>query len=219
MKWHMIRQLAILLVIFEIACTSSGPSKQEQDKDTVTPKTVDVDLTKLPKSTPWKPGDPVREMPDLKQTPPVGEQQVAPTLYEGRLQEITQATLAGLWSDTTSACNKAGKDESFLRHAPEKNISLLARLVSSHSQEAEPTLCIAVNRGDDALAGGWYLYKFKIPVATTTAQTTLDSVTLTETYCELILRSADSLRTYQVALSDLQKGKPSNLAVKQTSGD
>lgn len=215
MNLRVIRRLSILAVVFEIACSSSGLPKQEKVADAVTPKSVDLDLTKMPKSKQWKPGDPVYEMPDLKQTPSVNEKPVAPTLFEGHLPEITTETAQNLWTNKQSECSKSTSVEPSIYSAPENSRWLIARLVSESPHAVSSLLCIAVNRNEDGLSGGWYLYDFKIPGA----DLTLVSITLTEKYYEFILRFKHSFITYKVSLNDLHRGKTSSLIVKQTLVD
>src|SRR4051812_48277269 len=82
--------LALLLLASTLLSQEQKPSKPNVTPP-VTPKGTDQDLRDLPHSQPWKPGDPVREVPDLKQSDPAGavvSEAVIPRFFNGRLDRL-----------------------------------------------------------------------------------------------------------------------------------
>jgi hypothetical protein len=213
MNARVVRQLSLFAVIFEIACSSSGMPKQESATDAVIPQSVDLDLTKLPKSKQWKPGDSVYEIPDLKQTPLVETRgdPVAPTIFEGRLPQITTATPQTLWLNKNSECSKNSSATPTLYNNPEMSGWIIVHVASLSTPSTGSFLCIAVNRSKDVLSGGWYLYGFKIP----DVDLALIDIRLVGKYYELVLELNSSLRTYLVSRNDVQQGKASALNIKR----
>jgi len=125
---------ALLLGILVVSC---APRQQPAVTPPVTPSESDQDLRELPQSPQWKPGDPVREMPDLRESPDVH-------------------AFESLWSPS-SPCRTGASPLSVLEDAAAKR-RLLSRWAPGNH------FCIAISRTADPVTGGWYLYEFSLPL-------------------------------------------------------
>ena len=60
----------ILMACDPSSQTEPTPSKETVTSEPVTPRTFDGDVRDLPKAKPWKPGDPIVEVPRMTGSPP-----------------------------------------------------------------------------------------------------------------------------------------------------
>ena len=172
--WFRLSRTALALLFATRLAAQETTTQQPVVTPPVTPSETDLDLRKLPRSGPWKPGDPVREVPDLLQSEPGRTRRVTAgslTLIASgstfAVQSTRGADLAGpvafesLWREGRCALPSAHTlsvlyDESARRW-------LLARWASLTPGSAFH-YCIAVSRTSDPVAGGWLLYDFALPM-------------------------------------------------------
>jgi hypothetical protein len=82
--------------------------------ESAAPKTSRDDLRTLPRADPWKPGDPIREIPDRRR--PASEQHAIFGSTDGELRAGTYRIAFYFKSDTTSGPTYAVYSKAFVVH-------------------------------------------------------------------------------------------------------
>jgi hypothetical protein len=137
--------LVLLLAILVAGCAEQQPPQPVVTPTVtplVTPSETDQDLRELPPSPQWKPGDPVREMGDLRQS------LVTPAVFEGDLRT--------LWPANAPCSADAQPPDARYDRAANRWLAS-RRAPGSH-------FCVALTRSGDPVNGGWYVYDFSLPI-------------------------------------------------------
>ena len=156
----------------------------------VTPRVQDADLRKLPPSAVWSPGDPVREVPDLKRT----DAAASSVTFRSHILRVVDRNLVVLAADGSriagplafgslwgAAAEPCGVDvESPPRVSVDHDAGRwLIWRVFQPLASGEVPFCLAVSKTADPVTGGWWLYNFSLPAGNYDAHQLLVS---TKTY-------------------------------------
>lgn len=185
--WGRRAMLPVVMGSIAVACSADGRTEpQEQGQPTVTearPAAVrEGDVRELPLTEPWRPGEPVREMPDLRET---GYPDVRVSLHDDVLtivddggRPLLAEPVHQLWQEVGGACAEPGELPAALAADPAERRWIVARLAPVGADASR--VCLAVSQPPDPVAGGWLRYDFAVPAPAASPRIALadDEVTI-----------------------------------------